>query len=174
MELEQSQLDALRDAAGQMSAKMRAVRIVAASSVSREDLEHRLIQKGENKEQAREAVLWMEELSLVDDRETARQIVRRGAAKGYGRARVKQMLYEKRIPKELWDEALEESPAYPRLGSAGFETCDGCAFAPGTYLFGCPAGAAAATDGYGRFSGGTVDGKYRIHIVGVCQKPGGL
>lgn len=110
VELEQSQLDALRDAAGQMSAKMRAVRIVAASSVSREDLEHRLIQKGENKEQAREAVLWMEELSLVDDRETARQIVRRGAAKGYGRARVKQMLYEKRIPKELWDEALEEFP----------------------------------------------------------------
>ena len=110
MELDCSQLDALRDAAGQMSAKMRAVRIVAASSVSKEDLEQRLIQKGENKKQAREAVLWMEEMALVDDRETARQIVRRGAAKGYGCARVKQMLYEKRIPKELWDEALDEFP----------------------------------------------------------------
>lgn len=110
MELEQPQQDALRDAAEQMSAKMRAVRIVAASSVSKEDLEHRLIQKGETKKQAREAVLWMEEMALVDDRETARQIVRRGAARGYGRARVKQMLYEKRIPKELWDEALEEFP----------------------------------------------------------------
>ena len=110
MELDCSQLDALRDAAGQMSAKMRAVRIVAASSVSKEDLEQRLIQKGETKKQAREAVLWMEEMALVDDRETARQIARRGAAKGYGRTRVKQMLYEKRIPKELWDEALEEFP----------------------------------------------------------------
>ena len=50
----------------------------------------------------------MSELNLVDDGETARQIVRKGIARGYGVARVKQMLYEKQIPRELWPEALAD------------------------------------------------------------------
>lgn len=110
LELTEAQLDALRMDAGKMSAKMRAVRIVAATSVSRDDLQQRLIRKGEDPTQAAEAVAWMEELRLVDDRETASQIVSRCAAKGYGIARAKQALYEKRIPKEYWDEALEDYP----------------------------------------------------------------
>ncbi len=110
MELTEDELENLRTAAGAMSAKMRAVRIVAASSVSKDDLEQRLIHKGENPKQAREAVQWMEQLSLVDDRKTAEQIVARCVHKGYGLSRAKQALYEKRIPKELWDEALAEYP----------------------------------------------------------------
>lgn len=110
LELTGAQMDALRDAAGQMSARMRAVRIVTASNVSRDDLRSRLVRKGEDPRQAEDAVRWMEELSLVDDRETAAQIVRNCAAKGYGIARAKQALYEKRIPKEYWDEALADYP----------------------------------------------------------------
>jgi len=110
LELTDSQLAALREAAGKMSAKMRAVRIVAASNVSRADLEQRLIRKGESEKQAREAVRWMEDLDLVDDARTARQIVERCAAKGYGLSRAKQALYEKRIPKAYWDEALADYP----------------------------------------------------------------
>ena len=100
----------LREAAGQMSAKMRAVRIVSASSVSCKDLERRLVQKGEDPHQAKAAVEWMEELSLMDDRETARQVVERCIRKGYGLARAKQALYEKRIPKEFWEDALRDYP----------------------------------------------------------------
>lgn len=110
MELDEAQLQKLKTAAGQMSAKMRAVRIVAASSVSKQDLQRRLVQKGENPDQARQAVEWMTELHLVDDRQTAQQIVQRCIQKGYGLARAKQALYEKRIPKEYWQEALEEYP----------------------------------------------------------------
>ena len=110
LELEQEQVAALRSAAGQMSAKMRAVRIVTASNVSKQDLRQRLIQKGEDPDQAQAAVQWMEELKLVDDRETAAQIVRSCALKGYGIARAKQALYEKRIPKSYWEEALEDYP----------------------------------------------------------------
>ena len=110
MDLTDEQMKALQESAGQTSAKMRAVRIVSASSVSRRDLEQRLIRKGENEAQAKAAVQWMEDLSLLDDRETARQIVSRCAAHGYGMARAKQMLYEKKIPKELWDDALEDYP----------------------------------------------------------------
>lgn len=110
LELEEGQMQKLREAAGQMSAKMRAVRIVSASSVSRSDLEQRLIRKGEDPVQAREAVRWMEDLDLLDDRKTAQQIVERCIRKGYGMSRAKQALYEKRIPKELWDEALARYP----------------------------------------------------------------
>ena len=110
MELEEGELTALRKAAGEMSAKMRAVRIVSASSVSKSDLQHRLIQKGEDPQQAADAVSWMEELKLVDDRQTAEQIVSRCIARGYGLARAKQALYEKRIPREYWADVLEDYP----------------------------------------------------------------
>lgn len=110
LELSEGQMDRLRQDAGAVSAKMRAVRIVAASNVSRQDLEQRLVQKGESPQQAKQAVEWLEELNLVDDTETARQIVARCAAKGYGLARAKQALYEKKIPKAYWEAALEDYP----------------------------------------------------------------
>ena len=109
-ELDEQEAEALRTAAGQMSAKMRAVRIVSAASVSRRDLEARLVRKGENPQQAKEAVAWMEDLHLVDDRATADQVVSSCISKGYGLVRAKQALYEKRIPKEYWDEALADYP----------------------------------------------------------------
>ena len=109
-ELDEQEAEALRTAAGQMSAKMRAVRIVSAASVSRRDLEARLVRKGEDPQQAKEAVAWMEDLHLVDDRATAEQVVSSCISKGYGPARAKQALYEKRIPKEYWDEALADYP----------------------------------------------------------------
>lgn len=110
LELEAEQLSKLRTAAGEMSAKMRAVRIVSASSVSSQDLEQRLIHKGENPDQARAAVAWMADLDLLDDRKTAEQIVSSCIRKGYGMARAKQALYEKRIPKSLWEDALADYP----------------------------------------------------------------
>lgn len=109
-ELTEQEMEALRADAGRTSAKMRAVRILTASDVSRDDLRQRLVQKGESKEDAANAVAWMEELALVDDRRTASVIVSRCAAKGYGLARAKQALFEKRIPKEYWEEALADYP----------------------------------------------------------------
>lgn len=109
-ELTRQEYSALLTAAGKMSAKMRAVRIVSATSVSRRDLEQRLVRKGEDPDQAREAVAWMEEMHLVDDRNTTEQVVHSCISKGYGIARARQALFEKRIPKEYWEEALEDYP----------------------------------------------------------------
>ena len=110
MELPDAAMDSIREACGAASAKERAVRIVSAASVTKKELRHRLVQKGETEEHADEAVKWLSELHLLDDRQTAAQIVRNGAARGYGAARIRQMLYEKRVPRELWDEALELLP----------------------------------------------------------------
>ena len=108
--LEIEDLDALRTHVSRYSAKMRAVRIISASSVSKRDLENRLVRKGESEEQAKAAVEWLADLNLVDDRQTARQIVERCIHKGYGLQRAKQALYEKQIPKDLWEEVLADYP----------------------------------------------------------------
>ncbi len=110
LELTQEEFRSLQDASSKISAKMRAVRILSASSVSKRDLEHRLILKGENPEDAQNAVSWLEEMHILDDRETARQIVNRCISKGYGVSRAKQALYEKKIPKAYWEEVLADYP----------------------------------------------------------------
>ena len=109
-ELSDEEMDSLKESAGQMSAKMRAVRIASASSVTKGDLEQRLVHKGEDPAQAREAVQWMSDLNLLDDARVAEQVVQRCIAKGYGLARAKQALYEKRVPKKFWDAALADYP----------------------------------------------------------------
>lgn len=110
LELSPAALESLRDTCALASAKERAVRIVAASAVSQRELERRLVRKGESEEHAQEAVQWLSDLRLLDDSAVAAQVVRSGAAKGYGPARIRQMLFEKRVPRELWDEALAALP----------------------------------------------------------------
>lgn len=110
MELSDGEMEKLRTAAGEMSAKMRAVRIVSASSVSEGDLKQRLIRKGEDPVQADQAVAWMSDMGLVDDEKTAQMVVEHCIAKGYGVNRAKQALYEKRIPKQYWQDALADYP----------------------------------------------------------------
>ena len=110
MEIPDGAMDSIKDTCAKASARERAVRIISAASVSKRELEKRLIQKGEREEDAQQVVQWLEELKLLDDAQAAQQIVRNGAAKGYGAARIKQILFEKRIPKEYWDAALELLP----------------------------------------------------------------
>lgn len=101
---------AMLEAAKKASARARAVRIVAASGVSEKELRRRLVYKGEAKEDADEAADWLKELGFVDDARTAKDIARRAAHKGYGKARIRQELYQKGIPREYWEQALEDLP----------------------------------------------------------------
>ena len=97
----------LEAAAGSASAKERAVRILSAATVSRAELEHRLRQKGESPENARQAVEWLAGLSLLDDEAAARQIVRSGTAKGYGAARIRQELTRRGIDRDTAEAAMQ-------------------------------------------------------------------
>lgn len=108
--LDEAKLQELRDAVGLASAKNRAVRIVSATGVSKKELERRLTQKGESAQDAKAAVQWLSDLELLDDAKTAEQLVRSAVRKGYGKARIKQILYEKRIPEEFWEDALDKVP----------------------------------------------------------------
>ncbi len=109
-ELTAQEYQDLLENAAQLSAKMRAVRIISASNVSKKDLQSRLVRKGEDPLHAQQAVEWLSDMNVLDDRNTAQSVVRSCVAKGYGLARARQALYEKRIPREYWEEALEDYP----------------------------------------------------------------
>ena len=109
-EVDEEKLRQLQAAAGLASAKNRAVRIVSAAAISRKELERRLTQKGESEQDAKAAVCWLSDLELLDDARTAEQLVRSAVHKGYGKARIKQILFEKRIPEEYWEDALAQVP----------------------------------------------------------------
>ena len=74
-ELSEEELESLKAGALALSAKMRAVRIVSAANVSKKDLKERLVRKGEDPDQADAAVKWMEDMAILDDGRTAREVV---------------------------------------------------------------------------------------------------
>lgn len=94
-ELTDEELSRLKAAASKVRTKERAVRTVAVSAVSEKELQKRLLQKGASQEDAEETVEWLRELHLLSDADTAAQLVRSAAAKGYGEARIKNILYER-------------------------------------------------------------------------------
>ena len=91
-------------------AKARALRIINARPMSREELRKRLVEKGETPENAEECAEWLCQMGLINDAEYAGSVVRHCAAKGYGASRIKQELRRHGVSRELWDEAMEQMP----------------------------------------------------------------
>ena len=109
-ELSEDELSALRAAIARARTRQRAVRILSSTAISRAALEKRLTDKGAVPEDAQDTVQWLDELHLLDDAAVAEQVVQSAARKGYGRRRIEQILYEKRIPHEYWQDALAAIP----------------------------------------------------------------
>ena len=89
------------------STKVRALKILGSRAMSANEIEKRLVNKGESAEDAREAVLWLEETGAINDADFAKIIVTHYCSKGYGLAKIKDELYKRGIPKDLWEDALE-------------------------------------------------------------------
>ena len=92
------------------AAKKRALWLLDKRDYSRAELKRKLTEKDIPDDAAEAAVDRLAQLGFVDDRRYAPIVVRHYAAKGYGRSRVRSELQRRGIPKELWDEALEEMP----------------------------------------------------------------
>lgn len=110
-ELLDDELSALRAAIARARTRQRAVRILSSTAISRAALEKRLTDKGALAEDAQDTVQWLDELHLLDDAAVAEQLVQSAVRKGYGRRRIENILYEKRIPHEYWEAALAAIPA---------------------------------------------------------------
>ena len=110
-ELDEAVLGRLKEAAGVSNARAAAADLIGKRAMSRRDLERKLREKGASEAEARYAAEWLEAIGALNDAEYAAALVRHCAQLGYGPARVREKLYEKGVPRELWEEAREELPA---------------------------------------------------------------
>lgn len=100
----------LKEAAGISNVKVTAADLVGKRAMSRRELEKRLIEKGASEAEARYAAEWMEAIGAINDRDYAALLARHYGQMGYGPARVREKLREKGVPRELWNEVLDEAP----------------------------------------------------------------
>ena len=98
------------DNAALTKTKDRALTLLGARAFGERELYDRLVEKGETEQNAAAAIRWLVELRLLDDGEYAAMLVRHYAAKGYGPRRIRGELHRRKIPRELWDEALAGLP----------------------------------------------------------------
>jgi len=105
-ELSDDEYAQLRGETKLSSSKARAMRILGSRNFSSGEMERRLVSKGESQDTARKTVQWLEDIGAVNDAEYAAAITQSYCAKGYGLARIKDELYRRGIPRELWDDAL--------------------------------------------------------------------
>ena len=92
------------------SAKKRALSLLEKRDYSRKMLLDKLTEKGASPEDAAEVCDWLCELGVVDDARYAALAARHYASKGYGERRIRDELYRRGIPRELWDQAMAELP----------------------------------------------------------------
>ena len=109
-DLSDDELIHLKGDSGKAASKARALRIMGTRTLSEKEISDKLLEKGEDPETVRDTVDWLKRNGFLNDEEYAAMIVRHYAAKGYGIGRVKNELYRRGIPKELWDGALEQMP----------------------------------------------------------------
>jgi len=95
------------DSPEQSRAKLRAMRILGDRLFSSQEMEKRLMSKGEPADIARETVEWLEKIGAVNDKEYAAAIVRHYSSKGYGVAKIRDELHRRGIPRSEWDGAME-------------------------------------------------------------------
>ena len=106
MELDGETLEALSAAAKKGQLKGRALNMAAARPLSRKELTDRLARREDDRAGAEEAADWLEGLGLLNDGEYARTVVRHYAAKGFGVKKIRDELYRRGVPRELWEDAL--------------------------------------------------------------------
>ena len=109
-QLDQEALGRLKEAAGVSNTRAAAADLIGKRAMSREELERKLQEKGASEAEARYAAEWLEAIGALNDAEYAAALARHYSRLGYGPARVREKLYEKGVPRELWEDALEELP----------------------------------------------------------------
>ena len=109
-DLNEATLAKLKEAAGVSNVKATAADIIGKRAMSRAALEKKLKEKGASEADARYAAEWLEAIGAINDADYAALLVRHCADLGYGPARVREKLYEKGVPRELWEDALDQMP----------------------------------------------------------------
>lgn len=105
-ELEEEVLARLEQAALAAGLREKAVRLLTGRLLSAGQLREKLLAKGGTEAQVQEILDWAERIGLLNDEEYAKALARHYQAKGYGIYKIKDELYRRQVPKDLWQEAL--------------------------------------------------------------------
>lgn len=107
-ELSDEEAERLQDAARRGELKGRAIELLMRRQQSRKELGRKLAEWEASPEEITAICDRMEELGYLNEPEYAGRIVRHYAAKGFGERKLRDELYRRGIPRELWEEALSQ------------------------------------------------------------------
>lgn len=108
-ELSPEEANSLLAAAKRSSWKEKALELLARKPQSRKELERKLREWGACFEDGAAICDRMEELGYLNDCAYAAQVVRHYSTKGFGEKKLRDELYRRGLPRELWDEALAQA-----------------------------------------------------------------
>ena len=107
-ELGEEEAERLLESLRRSQLKEKTIALLARKPMSRRELERKLEEWEADEEETAGICARMEELGFLNDREYAARVVRHYSAKGYGPRKLRDELYHRGVPRELWDEALEQ------------------------------------------------------------------
>ena len=106
--LSDEEADRLLQAVENENFRSYALRVVTDTPKSRKMLLKILEERDCPPEKAQEIAGWLEELGYLNDGQYAAQVAAFYTRKGYGARKIRDELYRRGIPRELWDEALAQ------------------------------------------------------------------
>ena len=107
-ELPDEEADRLLEAIANENFRSYALRVVTDTPKSRKMLLKILEEKNCQPEQAEKIADWLEDIGLLNDGRYAADVVELYVRKGYGKRKIRDELYRRGVPRELWDEALAQ------------------------------------------------------------------
>ena len=100
----------LQQSGARSETRVRAANMISTRPLSRRELTKKLKEKGAAEADAESACDWLEELGALNDAEYAAMLVRHYGGMGYGEAKIRDELYRRGVPRELWEDALSGAP----------------------------------------------------------------
>lgn len=107
-ELSDEEADRLLQAIENENFRAHALRMITDTARSRKEFIKLLEKMNCPPEKAQEIADWLEDLGYLDDAAYAREVVELYVRRGYGERKIRDELYRRGVPRELWDEALAQ------------------------------------------------------------------
>ena len=109
LDIDEGTVVELRQSGARSETRVRAANMISARPLSRKELLKRLREKGALEADAEGAADWLEEIGALNDADYAAMLVRHYGGMGYGEAKIRDELYRRGVPRELWADALSKS-----------------------------------------------------------------
>ena len=110
LDIDEGTVVELRQSGARSETRVRAANMISARPLSRKELVKKLREKGALDADAEDAADWLEEIGALSDADYAAMLVRHYGGMGYGEAKIRDELYRRGVPRELWEDALARSP----------------------------------------------------------------